>query len=251
MTVYFPALRTKRLTVQLRELTIGESLQLAAMPPDKPEAMCTAFLRSAATPTTGLADPAQWSVPERLLVICQYMAATLEDGPDFSLGDGRYSDYLNGECDIDDARVDVGDIGGDVWQARHLSGGMAEAIERLDGELPMVVGRLHWLYGAMSAQLVRVDEHVPVPEDGEGIFDEWLLARMRTLLAYPDSDAERMMGLYLGAREKMQHLFRIEFLKDGIVAMPKGGAAVHLPPARFPAHSCLSPFARQMVGKSD
>jgi len=251
MSIYFPALRTKRLTVQLRELTIGESLQLAAMPPHKPEAVCTAFLRSAVAETKGISDPSQWTVGERLLVIAQYMAATLEDGPDFSLGDGRYSDYLNGERDIDDVLVDVGEVGGDVWKARHLTGGMAEAIERLDGEVPNITGRLHWLYGAMAAQLVRVSEEVPTPEQGEGAFDEWLLDRMKVLLAYPDSDAELMMGLYLNAREKMQHLFRVDFVADGIVAMPKGGAAVNLPPARFPAHTCLSKFARQMGGKPD
>lgn len=251
MTIYFPALRTKRLTVQLRELTIGESLQLAAMPPHKPEAVCTAFLRSAVAEVKGIADPVEWTVGERLLVIAQYMAATLEDGPDFALGDGRYSDYLDGARDIDDVLEEVGEVGGDVWRARHLTGGMAEAIERLDGEVEHVSGRLHWLYGAMAAQLVRVNEEAPAPGDGEGAFDEWLVARMRTLLAFPDSDAELLMGLYLHARERMQHLFRVEFVQDGIVAMPKGGAAADLPPARFPAYSCLSKFARQMGGKPD
>lgn len=251
MTIYFPPLRTKRLRVQLRELTIGESLKLAAMPPDKPEANCTAFLRFAAADTTGVPDPAQWTVAERLLVVCQYMAATLDDGPDFAVGDAaHYSDYLNGERDIEPDAVLVGEVGGDVWRARHLTGGMAEAIERLDGEQSGVSGRLHWLYGAMAAQLVREGEEAPTPEDGEGAYDEWLLARMATLLAYPDSDAELLMGLFLTAREQMQHLFQIEFAQDGIVVMPKGGAAT-LPPARFPAHSCLSEFARQMGGKPD
>ena len=250
MTIYFPALRTKRLRVQLRELTIGESLQLVAMPPDKPEATCTAFLRRAGAETDGVPDPRRWTVPERMLAVCQYMAATLEDGPDFAVGAGRYSDYLNGERDIGDELVVVGEVGGDVWKARHLTGGMAEAIERLSGELAGIEGRLHWLYGAMAAQLVREGEDVPEPEDGEGAYDEWLLARMATLLAYPDSDAELMMGLFLSAREQMQHLFRVDFAPDGIVAMPKGGAAT-LPPARFPAASCVSEFARQMGGKPD
>lgn len=250
MSIYFPVLRTKRLRVQLRELTIGESLQLAAMPPDQPEAVCTAFLRRAAAESEGVPDPTQWTVPERLLAVCQYMAATLEDGPDFAVGDGHYSDYLDGARDVEDGLAEVGEVGGDVWKARHLTGGMAESIERLAGELPGISGRLHWLYGAMAAQLVLDGEAAPAPEDGEGAFDEWLLQRMKALLAYPDSDAELLMGYYLAAREKMQHLFRVEFARDGIVAMPKGGAAT-LPPARFPADSCLSEFARQMGGKPD
>lgn len=249
MTIYFPALRTRRLRVQLRELTIGESLHLAAMPPDKPEACATAFLRRAAAGSEGIPDPSDWTVGERMLAVCQYMAATLEDGPDFAVGDGRYSDYLDGERDVDDGLLLVGEVGGDVWHARHLTGGMAESIERMAGEVQGVSGRLHWLYGAMAAQLVREGETAPEPGDGEGAFDEWLVKRMATLLAYPDSDAELLMGLFLAARESMQHLFRVEFTQDGIVAMPKGGAAT-LPPARFPADSCVSQFARAMVGKS-
>lgn len=251
MAIYFPPLRTKRLTVQLRELTIGESLQLAAMPPDKHEAVCTSFLRATAGESKGVLDPAQWSVPERNLVVAHYMAATLEDGPNFSLGDGHYSDYLNGEKDIDDVLERVGEVGGDNWMARHLTGGMAESIERLQGEVPTVSDRLHWLYGAMAAQLIRANEEAPYPEAGEGEFDEWLVERMGTLLSYPDSDAEMLMSLYLGARGRMQHLFNMDFAKDGIVAMPKGGAASNLPPARFPAYSCISKFARQMVGKPE
>ena len=55
--------------------------------------------------------------------------------------------------------------------------------------------------------------------------------------------------LILEGRNKLHHLFRIEFTSDGIVAMPKGGAASDLPPARFPAHTCLSGMARELVGK--
>jgi hypothetical protein len=249
MTVYFPAVRTKRLTVQVRELTIGESLTLAAMPPDRPEQVCTAFLRAAIADVKGIADPIQWTTAERLFVVANYMAATLDDGPDFTLGDGRFSDYLDGERDIAIELADVGEVGGDVWKARHLTGGMAEAIERLQGEVPVVSGRLHWLYGAMAAQLVREGEDAPRPEDSEGTFDRWLVDRMGTLLSYPDSDAELMMGFYLSAREQLQHLFHLDFVRDGIVAMPKGGVALTLPPARFPAYSCLSSFARQMGGK--
>ena len=43
--IYFPPLRTRRLTVQLRELSIGDSLTLAAMPGHMEEASTTAFLR--------------------------------------------------------------------------------------------------------------------------------------------------------------------------------------------------------------
>lgn len=251
--IYFPPLRTRRLTVQLRELTIGDSLALAAMPGHLGEASCTAFLRHAVESAKGLADPAEWTVQERMLAVCHYLAATAEDGPDFSLGNGHYSDYLDGAADIrtDTDQRATGEVGGDTWHVRHLTGVMSESIERLVGEIPGLKPRLHWLVGAMAAQMVRAEEEVPDGSSGEGAFDEFLLARMKIMLAFPESDFEALMALHLAGQDELHHLFRIEFTDDGIVAMPKGGVAGKLPPARFPVYTCLSRLARELVGKPD
>ena len=172
-------------------------------------------------------------------------------GPDFSLGDGRYSDYLDGASDIPTAvaSVEIGEVGGDVWHIRHLTGAMAESIERMTGEVEGISGRLHWLLGGMACQMVRAGESVQDASDGEGAFDEFLVGRMRVMSAFPESDFAALMTKYMIGRDKLHHLFRIEFTSDGIVAMPKGGAASNLPPARFPAHTCLSGMARELVGK--
>ena len=249
--IYFPPLRTRRLTVQLRELTIGDSLDLAAMPGHLEEASCTAFLRRAVDSAKGIDDPSNWTVQERLLAVCHYLAATAEDGPDFALGDGRYSDYLDGASDIQTSvpLLEVGEVGGDRWHIRHLTGTMAESIERLVGEVPGVTGRLHWLLGAMASQMVRDGESVPDASAGEGAFDEFMVSRMKVMTAYPESDFASLMALYLVGREKLHHLFKVEFTEDGIVAMPKGGVAANLPPARFPVRTCLSRMALELVGK--
>lgn len=252
--IYFPPLRTRRLTVQLRELSIGDSLALAAMPGHMEEANTTAFLRYAIdTSKIATEDPARWTVQERILAVCHYLAAMAEDGPDFSLGESRYSDYLQGEADIQTSveAVEVGEVGGDVWNVRHLTGAMAESIERMEGEIKGFSGRLHWLFGAMAAQLVRTGEDVPDAADGEGAFDEFMVSRMMVLRGYPESDFARLMALYFEGREKLHHFFRLEFTDEGIVVMPKGGAAGNLPPARFPVRACLSKFACELVGKSD
>jgi hypothetical protein len=252
--IYFPPLRTRRLTLQLRELSIGDSLALAAMPGHMEEASTTAFLRAAVDASKGgVDDPARWTVQERILAVCHYLSATTEDGPDFSLGAGRYSDYLQGEADIQTSvqAVEVGEVGGDTWHVRHLTGAMAESIERMAGEIEGLSGRLHWLFGAMAAQLVRTGEEVPDAAAGEGAFDEFLLSRVMVLKGYPESDFAKLMTLYLEGRDKLHHFFKLEFTEDGIVAMPKGGAAGNLPPARFPVHTCLSRMARELVGKPD
>lgn len=251
--INFPTLRTRRLTVQLRELSIGESIAIASMPTHLEEASCTAFLRRAVATAKGIEDPAHWTIQERMLAVCHYLASVSEDGPDFALGEGRYSDYLDGSADISTAviSVDVGEVGDDAWKVRHLTGSMAESIERMAGEVEGVSGRLHWLLGGMAAQMVRAGESVPDATDGEGAFDEFLIGRMRVMAGFPESDFAELMSRYMDGREKLHHLFKIEFAQDGLVAMPKGGAASDLPPARFPVRTCLSGVARELVGKPD
>lgn len=249
--IHFPILRTRRLTVQLRELSIVESVAIAGMPEHLEEASCTALLRYATESVKGVEDPAHWTVQERILAVCQYLASVSEDGPDFSIGKGRYSDYLDGAADISLEAVEVGDVGGDAWSVRHLTGAMAESIERMEGEVAGVSERFHWLLGGMAAQMVRAGEDAHDAIDGEGKFDEWLVSRMRVMGGFPDSDFTLLMSKYADGREKLHHLFRIEFTDEGIVAMPKGGTVGDLPPARFPARTCISRIAHELGGKPD
>lgn len=254
--IHFPILRTRRLTVQLRELSIGESIAIAAMPSHLQEAECTAFLRAAVKSAQGVEDPAQWTVQERILAVCHYLAATAEDGPDFSVGAGRYADYLDGGADVDmkAQQIEVGEVGGDDWHMRHLTGAMAESIERMAGEVTDAHGapipaRLHWILGGMACQLVRAGESIADASVGEGAFDEFLSERMRVMAAFPESDFAALMGLYFSGRDRLHHLFRVDFGDDGIITLPKGGAAGNLLPARFPVRSCLSRIALNLGGK--
>lgn len=251
--IHFPILRTRRLTVQLRELSIGESIAIAGMPGHLEEAACTSLLRYAVESAKGVEDPAHWTVQERVLAVCQYLASVSEDGPDFAIGKGRYSDYLDGAADISLSvkSVEVGEVGGDAWSVRHLTGAMAESIERMDGEVAGVSGRFHWLLGGMAAQMVRAEEEAPDTTEGEGAFDEYLVNRMRVMAGFPESDFTMLMSKYSDGRDKLHHLFRIEFSDDGIVAMPKGGTVGDLPPARFPARTCISRIAHELGGKPD
>ena len=256
--INFPLLRTKRLTIQLRELTIGEAITIAAMPVSHEQAECTAFLRSAVQSVDGVADPADWTVQERALAVCHYLACTSDDGPDFSVGKGAYSDYLDAARDYPLESVELGEAAGDQWSIRHLTGRMAESVERLQGELKNAAGnpvpnRLHWLLGGMACQLTRRDETIPA-ESQEGAFDEWLLHRMQVFAAFPESDFARLMLMFADGREQLAHLFRLEFSETGLVAMPvraeKEGAEgekITLPPARFPCRACLSEVAKSMV----
>lgn len=257
--IHFPPLRMHRMTVQLKELSIGESIAIAAMPPHLEQAECTAFLRGAVERVDGpeqLKDPADWTVQERIFAVGHYMAATTEDGPDFALGRGHYSDYLNvsGQAEEPDAPtepVPIGEAGGDQWRIRSLTGRMAEAIERLQGEVKDARGealpvKFHWILGAMAAQLVRPGETTGPEGMSEGDYDKRLAERMRIFLAFPETDFTALAALFFNGIRRIAHFFDIEFTREGIVVLPKEGAAGDLPPARFPVRASISPFAAGM-----
>ena len=251
--IYFPVLRMRRLTVQLRELSIGESIKIASMPVHLEEAANTAMLRYAVESVKGkdiIEDPAHWTVQERIMTVGHYLASTSVDDPNFQIGNtSRYLDYLDGGNDaaVMVSTILAGEVGGDIWHIRHLTGAMAESIERLNGEVDGISGRLHWLIGGMAAQMTIEGDNSPSPIDGEGKFDQFLVDRMKVMAGYPESDFNALLMLYFAGREKLSHLFHIEFDNTGIVLLPKGGAASNLPPARFPVSSCLTRIALDLV----
>lgn len=251
--IHFPILRTRRLTVQLQEISIGNAIAIAGMPEHLEQSECTAFLKAVTkNVSSGPQSPSDWTLQERTMAIAHYMASTLEDGPDFSLKSGKYSDYLDGAADISPAmtKTPIGEIGGDHWSFRHLTGGMLESIERLSGEIPEFSMRTHWQFGCMAAQLIRDNEELPeINSDGQ--FDEWLLKRMQVLKEFPETEFTTLLLGYEAGKEKLHHLFSYDFSDDGIVILPKGGLGGELPPARFRGRSCLSAIAFDLAGKHD
>ncbi|MGL4446333.1 MAG: hypothetical protein ACRCYV_07250 [Aeromonas sp.] len=250
--IEIPALRTKRLTVRLRELTIRDAMALAVIPPELQHEAASRFLLAAVEQVEGVADPADWTVQERTLAICHYMAHTLDDGPDFALagGDCHYSDYLLGEVDYPADRVALGTLSGDCWHMRQLTGRLAQAIERLEGEVGAISPFTHWQVGLMAAQLVPNDDDGIGQSDGD--LDAVLLARMQVLLNYPEGDFAQLAALFYQGEQQLAHLLRISHGDDGVIVMPARSndeEVSALPPARFCASACITPLARRMAGK--
>lgn len=259
--LHIEPLHTSRLRVSMRELGIGNAITVGMMPEYKQEASTTAFLRAVITDGGDNAEPALWTVQERALATGNYLMAVHREQRDFPVGpNGRFSDYLDAARDVPmgtfGAPLYVGDVADDKWSIQHLLGYMAEAIERLQGQIEVPGGdqRMHWLFGAMAAQLVHDEAREEEPDWAvPGLYDDWLADKMRVMLALPESAAMQLRLLYEEGTQKLYHLFNMRIGKEGgLVFLPREGkgAEAGLPPATFPAHSCISEFARAMGGKS-
>lgn len=235
--IHIPKLSTRRLAVQLKEISIGDSIKLASMPGHLEQARITAFLQSAIqTVERGEANPLVWTVQERTLGVTNYLASILPDGPDFALGDTRYSDYLNAAVDYASPIAALGEACGDTWDIRHLTGHAAETIEGLASEFAWP-GRQFWPIGMMAAQLTRAGEDAPA------LFtDRWLLDRIQVFSAFPESDFLLLLDLFMAGRDKLKHLFDVQYDDQGLVNVTQGGRTSAS--ARFPVSAGLSAFAK-------
>jgi len=240
---HFPLLRSGAWAVQLRELSIGQCLQLAAMPPERDQAQMTAFLRFASVDPAS--DPLLWTVAERTFALCHYLAITDEHQANFAVGAGHLTDYLDAGKSRALDRVDMGILAEDHWQLQQLNGVMAESIERLQGECEPLTGKAHWLIGMMAAQLQRSGETVPDALNEGDAYERWLLERMRVLCAFPESDFSALLAAFERNCMQLAHLFRLHFDDQGIVFLPQE-AQGDLPAARFPVSAALGPVAQAL-----
>lgn len=256
---HFPILRVHGLQLQLRELTIAQAVALAAMPPHCEQAGVTAFLRAATQSAAGAAgsDPLHWTVQQRTLAVAHYLSVVSDDGPDFLIGQARYSDYLDAAADSHAQPAILGEVAGDNWSIVHLTGAMAESIERLAGEVRdahdgSLTARLHWTIGAMAAQLTRTGDASAPVEDGAAL-DTYLQQRMRVFAQYPESDFSQLLELFFAGQERLHHLLRIGFGDEGIVILPreneKEAGGELLPPARFSFYAPIGAVAAGFAKK--
>lgn len=247
----FPHLRTRRIAVRLRELTLGEAIAVCKLPAGRHELTTTAFLRFSASAAEApqdrfITDPRLWSVEERTLLLCHYLAQVSDDGPDFSVGDAKLSDFVIFDADLGSDRVDVGLVAGKPMAMRSLLGLQAEILER------SCTDRGEWLIGALACQLLPAGEPEPRWADMSDIqLMEWVKARTDAIRDLPESEFEAMLLAYHDGVRKLHHFFTTSFDDQGIVYEPNSGEAGSKNPARFLALSCISRTARQLFGRPD
>jgi hypothetical protein len=245
--IHFPRLQTARLDVQLRELTIRESVALAATQLDRHEAATSALLGLIVADAKGAnTQPGRWTVQERMMVVAHYISCTSE-APNFDLGDGAFLDYLQGEIDAGPESVAAGRACGDDWTCKQLTGDEAVLIEQ------QCSTRLDWTLADMAARMRATSSEDPPPPDAStepAKYAEWIKERSSLFERMAESDFEEMFACYRNGLVALRHLFWLDFDSHGHIVMPKpaktgeGEGGRELPPVRFPVASALGSIAR-------
>lgn len=243
-----PLLRSSRITAELKEISMMNSIKLANMPEHLTEKQNTFLLNSIIESVQGIESPLMWTVQERMLTIAQYIAATQEGSPDFEVGELRYSDFLRGNAQYQHDQYEIGIYEDDHWSAIPLLGIMVETIEMLEGEIVGIEGRSHWYLGCMACQLVVKRKPLDIESND---YDKQVLERMILLSQFPESSFIELLAHLNLANKHFTHLFEIAISETGIVAqsIEKEGTAPSF--ARFPAYSAITTATQRICGKSD
>jgi hypothetical protein len=237
--ISIPTIKTKRLTVELRELTIRQSIELAKMSPEMIEDGNSKFLGFVVQKMNLPIE--EWTIQERLFCIGQYLSK-LSDEPNFVIGGGSYLDYLDIEKDYQ-GKAFAGEVAGDRWHYKPVTGAQIEAVEGAASD------RQDWFFGLMAASLEIEGEIVPSAHENPTDYLEWLAKRKDVFANYSESDFSDLLAAYKTAEQKAMQFFDLSVDKQGIVVNPKEGEGDKmLSPARFSAFGCVSDLAKSLCG---
>ncbi len=250
--IAFAKLRTKRLTIQLKEMSIGDALYLMKLPEKDHEAATTEFLSrviSQAESVGGqITDPAMMTIQERGYLVAHYLAHAL-DTPDFQIGDGRFSNYILDGASEPPAVVELGNFNDDNWLYRPLIGRHAESIERLISWDRIKPGLEGWLVGAMAASLTTEAAKEPdiqhLPDEN---LDALIQSKYELICAMPETDFHVLVSLFFHAVNSCHHLLKLSIGAEGFTFENVSGGA-GLPPARFPVNTAISTETSNIFGK--
>lgn len=247
--IIFQPLRTKRVCVRPRELTLGQATAILKMPGTRYELLTTEFLRAAASdataPTQGhVTDPRLWTVQERALLVCHYLSQVSDSGPDIEIGNGKLSDYVVFANDLKTHGVDVGEVAGKARHIIPLLGAHAEVLERL------CKTRGDWLVGAMACQVTDADTPPLDLNAGDVELMTEVDARMDAIRALPESEFDAMLGAWsMALAGELRQFFAVNFDDGGVVFDPQTQReAGPTNPARFLAVSCIGERTRALFG---
>lgn len=219
--ITFPLKRTRRIAVEMRELTLDEAASVCRIPHDRPEQATTTFLRAACANATRptdryVTDPRLWTVEERAMLTAHYIGTMSPGGYDFSLGRAHLSDYLLPDQDLIETEIVAGDAAGESWLMVPILGIHAELLEQV------CTSRADWVVGMLACQMRRRSDTNPVnvQDLGDVEAETWLREQMSAIRSRPESEVEEILALHSSQRHRLRHYFI-----PSIGVLPGGGKA--------------------------
>lgn len=250
---YIAPVHTNRISVELTEIPIDASESVCAIPAQFEQRTATEMLKGIIRPIEragAVADPRMWSVSERMYVIALYMSATRDDGPDFPIGQGKFSDYiLDGTDFVAEVPFECDDR---ELIYSPLLGYQAEVIETLiEGGIYSKTSYSWWK--ACIAACVRGADEEPIPYIDDGKYEAVLIERIAAVGRLADTQFAELFDAYQIAAQRGAHMVYAITNVYGVLAAqvsePDAEKGVpELAPARFPALSAVSIRARQIMG---
>jgi len=262
--------KTSRLTVRLKEMSIGSAMALlnrekGFIERDK-SLLIEKVTDSLVWHQTGQAAlPQQLTVQERIFIEGQYLSMVGEQ-PNFSIGHLKYADFFTGKQHEFDT-VNLGQCAGDDWSMCQITGDMAEGVE---AEIIMgaarPIERFTWILGFMAAALYRPDKEQAPTEysytQNPKAYGEWLEARMRVFEGLPESVFLELFAAFIEGLDQLAHLFNIGFDDHGIVFLSKTtnpstaseneqeAGGVNPTPARFRRDAFFTEWTLRLSGQA-
>jgi hypothetical protein len=127
--ITFQPFRTNRIKSEMRELPIIDAIRISGISAQENERGITELLKAC---LTNGEDSLNWTVQERYYALLHYLLHTTDGLLDSGVSFAEYLqlDKLHKEPD---GKI-IGEVSGDSWRIRHLTGLMAESIERVRPE---------------------------------------------------------------------------------------------------------------------
>lgn len=225
---------TSRITAQMQELTLGQTMELCEIPDEMNEYGIGKMLSFVVTETNLPVE--EWTAQERLFALSHYLVALNKGDVELEDENGNIiplSEYMI-DKDYPESNYTFKQFDKEeeiTLEVVPLTGEYLEAVERACIANGKKMG--DWVVATMAAQ-IRV-----AGEMWNGVADDYVQENIKRLKELPLADFDSLFFEFCKGLEQQEHLLRIGFSNDGL--MLKGGAG--LPPVRFPFITAISETA--------
>lgn len=212
----------------IRELTIGEAMEIAKIPESMNEARLTSFIGFVSGDDT---LSARLTAQERYYILLNYLAIAKNDYV-LNLDDDVF--FMDNTDAPDSVVID----GITVHQ---LMGDKAVALESLCENI------YDWLAGQMACQLAGdIGAYLGVDDMvwGKLVDDDEISRRFEVIQSLSASQFERLATLHFEGCEALAHCVKLGMDNEGLTLLSVGGAAEQV--ARFCPHVCFGPIAERL-----